>query len=77
MNVTSYITKEYENISNWAICENEPKTNQKQTQSNPIFSRTKPTTIAGLSYVTELAVVVIRAAVLYDVPFIGVKVPVS
>ena len=27
MNVTSYITKGYENISNWAICENEPKTN--------------------------------------------------
>jgi len=26
MNITSYITKEYENISNWAICENEPKT---------------------------------------------------
>ncbi len=27
MNVTSYITKDYENMSNWAICENEPKTN--------------------------------------------------
>jgi len=27
MNVTSIITKAYENISNWAICENEPKTN--------------------------------------------------
>jgi hypothetical protein len=26
MNVTSIITKDYENISNWAICENEPKT---------------------------------------------------
>jgi hypothetical protein len=27
MNVTSYITKEYENKSNWAICENEPNSN--------------------------------------------------
>ncbi|MHC4633065.1 MAG: hypothetical protein ACYS9C_17610, partial [Planctomycetota bacterium] len=26
MNVTSYITKEYENKSNWAICENKPNT---------------------------------------------------
>jgi len=32
MNVTSIITKAYKNISNWAICENEPKT-------NPILSR--------------------------------------
>ena len=34
MNVTSYITKEYENKSNWAICENEPK----QTQCLPAIS---------------------------------------
>ncbi len=27
MNVTSIITKGYENKSNWAICENEPNTN--------------------------------------------------
>ena len=33
MNVTSYITKGYENISNWAICENEPN----QTQNKPNF----------------------------------------
>jgi hypothetical protein len=26
MNVTSILTKDYENISNWAICENEPNT---------------------------------------------------
>jgi hypothetical protein len=32
MNVTSYITKGYENKSNWAICENEPK--QTQFKSN-------------------------------------------
>jgi hypothetical protein len=29
MNVTSILTKEYENKSNWAICENEPKQTQK------------------------------------------------
>ena len=39
MNVTSYITKEYENISNWAICENEPKTNPIQTQFFRWFGR--------------------------------------
>ena len=32
MNVTAAITKEYENKSNWAICENEPNSNPKQTQ---------------------------------------------
>jgi hypothetical protein len=36
MNVTSIITVCYENISNWAICENEPNSNPKQSQSNPI-----------------------------------------
>ncbi|MGB2806496.1 MAG: hypothetical protein WBC22_02055, partial [Sedimentisphaerales bacterium] len=36
MNVTYYITKGYENMSNWAICENEPKTHPIQTQTNPI-----------------------------------------
>ncbi len=29
MNVTSILTKEYENKSNWAICENEPNQSQK------------------------------------------------
>ena len=32
MNVIKVLTKEYEKKSNWAICENEPKT-------NPILSR--------------------------------------
>jgi hypothetical protein len=36
MNVTSYITKEYENMSNWVNCENESKTNPIQTQTKPI-----------------------------------------
>jgi hypoxanthine phosphoribosyltransferase len=26
MNVTTFLTKEYENMSNWAICENKPNT---------------------------------------------------
>jgi len=36
MNVNQVLTKDYENMSNWAICENEPKTNPIQTQTNPI-----------------------------------------
>ena len=56
MNVTSIITKGYENKSNWAICENEPKTNPikvadapwrankmpKQTQLKPIKANIMP-----------------------------------
>ena len=44
MNVTAALTKEYENKSNWAICENEPKTNPIQTQSKPIQTQNKPKT---------------------------------
>ena len=36
MNVNKVLTKDYENKSNWAICENEPKTNPIRTQTNPI-----------------------------------------
>ncbi len=36
MNVTSYITKGYENKSNWAICENEPNQSQNKPNTNPI-----------------------------------------
>ena len=32
MNVNNYIIMDYENISNWAICENEP--NQSQNEPN-------------------------------------------
>ena len=46
MNVTSILTVGYENISNWAICENKANSNPKQTQNkpktNPIQSQTKP-----------------------------------
>jgi hypothetical protein len=34
MNVTSIITKGYENISNWAICENEPKQSQNKPKQS-------------------------------------------
>ncbi len=36
MNVTSIITKGYENKSNWAICENEPKTNPNKPNFKPV-----------------------------------------
>ncbi|GAF85095.1 unnamed protein product [marine sediment metagenome] len=36
MNVNKVLTKDYENMSNWAICENKPNSNPIQTQSNPI-----------------------------------------
>ena len=42
MNVSSFITKYYENKSNWTLGENKAKTNPNQTQikpnSNPILS---------------------------------------
>jgi hypothetical protein len=39
MNVSSIITKTYENISNWAICENKPNSNPIQSQYKPNLSR--------------------------------------
>ena len=39
MNVTAALTKGYENKSNWAICENEPKTNPIKANKKP--KRTK------------------------------------
>ena len=41
MNVKSYNTKDYENIANWTLGENKPKTNPIQTQSNPICLKAK------------------------------------
>jgi hypothetical protein len=38
MNVTSYITKEYENKSNWAICENEPNSNPNKPNLSKCLS---------------------------------------
>ncbi len=36
MSATSNITRDYENIANWTLGENKPKTNPIQSQSNPI-----------------------------------------
>jgi hypothetical protein len=36
MNVCTVLTKDYENKSNWAICENKANINPKQSQTNPI-----------------------------------------
>jgi hypothetical protein len=39
---TPYPERDYENKSNWTLGENEPKTNPKQTQSNPIQVEAEP-----------------------------------
>jgi hypothetical protein len=39
MNVKFYITKGYENKSNWAICENEPKTNPNKPNFKEALAR--------------------------------------
>ena len=44
MNVNKVSTMDYENMSNWAICENEPNSNPIQTQSKLIQSQNKPNT---------------------------------
>jgi len=41
MNATSLITVDYENISNWTLGENEPKTNPKRTQYEPNLRKAK------------------------------------
>ncbi len=38
MNLNPFNTVNYENKSNWTLGENKPKTNPKQTQTNPILS---------------------------------------
>ncbi len=42
MNVTSILTKDYENETAFRLRQNKPKTNPKQTQSNPIAKAKKP-----------------------------------
>jgi len=42
MNVSTVITKDYENIANCKLCENKPNTNPIQTQSKPIQTQSKP-----------------------------------
>jgi len=60
MNVTSFHTREYENIANWTLGENKPNTNPikanimpKQTQYEPNQTQTKP--ISDYPCVFELA----------------------
>jgi len=36
MNVTSFITVDYENIANWKLCENKPNQSQYKPKTNPI-----------------------------------------
>ncbi|MBW8038704.1 MAG: hypothetical protein FVQ85_01750 [Planctomycetes bacterium] len=52
MNVTAFLTKEYENKSNWAIYENKANFNPKQTQTKPISEPKKccsPPLCCGIS----------------------------
>jgi len=42
MNVNKVLTKDYENISNWTLGENEPNTNPIRTQTNPIKANKMP-----------------------------------
>jgi len=42
MNITKLLTKDYENISNWTLCENKANTNPIQTQYKPKQTQTNP-----------------------------------
>jgi len=42
MNVSSFLTKEYENKSNWTLDENKANTKPKQTQYKPNTNPIKP-----------------------------------
>ena len=44
MNVNKVLTKDYENISNWTLCENKPNTKPIQSQLKPIKCQNKPKT---------------------------------
>ncbi|MBW8039056.1 MAG: hypothetical protein FVQ85_03555 [Planctomycetes bacterium] len=37
MNVSNFITKDYEDKTNWTLGENEPKTNPIKANTNPIY----------------------------------------
>ncbi|MFB0554419.1 MAG: hypothetical protein ACETWQ_14030 [Phycisphaerae bacterium] len=41
MNVSSILTTDYENISDWTLGQNKPNSNPIQTQSNPITETVK------------------------------------
>jgi len=42
MNISSVITRDYENIANWKLGENKPNSNPIQSQSKPIKPNTNP-----------------------------------
>ncbi|MBA7622503.1 hypothetical protein ES703_29880 [subsurface metagenome] len=42
MNINLYVTKDYENKSNWTLGENKPNSNPIRTQSNPKQTQNKP-----------------------------------
>ena len=42
MNVNNVLTKDYENICDWTLGENEPKTNPIKANSNPIKANKMP-----------------------------------
>ena len=41
MNITKVLTRDYKNKCDWTLGENEPKTNPKRTQTNPISEAKK------------------------------------
>jgi hypothetical protein len=41
LNVNKVLTKDYDQMDTWSIRKNEPKTNPKRTQTNPISKRPK------------------------------------
>jgi hypothetical protein len=42
VNVTAFITKDYEQMDTWSIQKNEPKTNPNEPKTNPILANKKP-----------------------------------
>jgi hypothetical protein len=60
MNVTNALTKEYENKSNWAICENEPNSNPNKPNFKTLpqrVTRAKEWKLDfGLSYIFGLQI---------------------
>jgi hypothetical protein len=42
MNLSTFITREYEQTDTWSIRKNEPKTNPNEPKTNPILANKKP-----------------------------------
>jgi len=54
MNVNKVLTKDYENIANWTLGENEPKTNPIQSQTKPKQSQYKVAISEQICYFSEI-----------------------